>query len=93
MFCNLRHWRICAVFLLASAVQAATSPFTPSMADHATGYMEWLLKQVKHLPFTIITPADPKRRGCQLSMLFGDRGRACEYYSPPLNDRAICCGN
>jgi len=44
-------------------------------SERMTGYMEWLLKQVKHLPFTIITPADPKRRGCQLSMLFGDRGR------------------
>jgi len=44
-------------------------------SERMTGYMEWLLKQVKHLPFTIITPTDPKRRGCQLSMLFGDRGR------------------
>jgi len=33
------------------------------------------LKQITHLPFEIITPADPKRRGCQLSMLFGERGR------------------
>jgi len=40
-----------------------------------TGYMEYLLKQITHLPFEIITPADPKRRGCQLSMLFGERGR------------------
>lgn len=44
-------------------------------SERMTGYMEWLLKQVKHLPFTIITPTEPKRRGCQLSMLFGDRGR------------------
>jgi kynureninase len=42
---------------------------------HMTGYMEYLLKQVDHLPFEIITPAEPARRGCQLSLLFADRGR------------------
>ncbi|MCW3122225.1 MAG: kynureninase, partial [Flavipsychrobacter sp.] len=40
-----------------------------------TGYMEFLLKQITHLPFEIITPAEPVRRGCQLSMLFAERGR------------------
>ncbi len=40
-----------------------------------TGYMEFLLKQITHLPFVIITPAEPGRRGCQLSMLFLERGR------------------
>ncbi len=40
-----------------------------------TGYMEFLLRQIKHLPFEIITPTDPSKRGCQLSMLFGDKGR------------------
>jgi kynureninase len=40
-----------------------------------TGYMEFLLNEITHLPFEIITPADPDRRGCQLSLLFGDRGR------------------
>ena len=40
-----------------------------------TGYMDYLLRQVTHLPFTIITPAEPERRGCQLSLLFHDRGR------------------
>jgi len=42
---------------------------------HLTAYMDFLLKQITHLPFTIITPADKHRRGCQLSLLFGDRGR------------------
>jgi kynureninase len=41
-----------------------------------TGYMEYLLKQVTHLKFEIITPSAPEKRGCQLSMLFGDDGRA-----------------
>ncbi|MEI8279977.1 MAG: kynureninase [Bacteroidota bacterium] len=40
-----------------------------------TGYMEWLLNQITHLPFTIITPTDTQRRGCQLSLLFADRGK------------------
>ena len=40
-----------------------------------TGYMEYLLRQLTHLPFEIITPAAPGRRGCQLSLLFLERGR------------------
>lgn len=44
-------------------------------SEQLTGYAEFLLKQVKHLSFEIITPADPARRGCQLSLLFADKGR------------------
>jgi kynureninase len=44
-------------------------------SEKLTGYMEYLLQQVTHLPFTIITPSKPTRRGCQLSMLFHERGR------------------
>lgn len=44
-------------------------------SEKLTGYMEFLLKQVTHLSFEIITPDDPARRGCQLSMLFTDKGR------------------
>ncbi len=40
-----------------------------------TGYMEFLLKQITHLDFQIITPEEPSRRGCQLSLLFGENGR------------------
>jgi len=40
-----------------------------------TGYMEYLLKQIQHLPFDIITPSEPEKRGCQLSLLFKERGR------------------
>ena len=42
---------------------------------HLTGYMEYLLQQVTNLQFQIITPTDPERRGCQLSLLFGHNGR------------------
>lgn len=44
-------------------------------SEKLTGYMEWLLKQITHLPFVIITPNHPKQRGCQLSLLFLERGR------------------
>jgi kynureninase len=37
--------------------------------------MELLLNQITHLPFEIITPARPAQRGCQLSLLFKERGR------------------
>jgi len=42
---------------------------------HLTGYLEFLLRQIKHLNFTILTPAEPERRGAQLSLLFHENGR------------------
>ncbi len=44
-------------------------------SEKLTGFAEFLLKQIKHLSFEIITPSDPTRRGCQLSLLFADNGR------------------
>jgi kynureninase len=40
-----------------------------------TAYASYLLDEVKHLPFRIITPKDPNRRGCQLSLQFKERGK------------------
>lgn len=40
-----------------------------------TAYMSYLLRQVTNLPFTIITPENPEQRGCQLSMLFHEKGK------------------
>lgn len=40
-----------------------------------TAYLEFLLRQLTHLSFEIITPSEPERRGAQLSMLFGPEGR------------------
>ena len=40
-----------------------------------TAYLEFLLSSIKHLPFVIITPKDPEKRGAQLSLLFLERGR------------------
>lgn len=44
-------------------------------SEKLTGFTEYILKQITHLPFEIITPTEPKRRGCQLSLLFKERGR------------------
>ena len=33
-----------------------------------TGYLEWLLRQELAVAVEILTPADPQRRGCQLSL-------------------------
>jgi kynureninase len=44
-------------------------------SEKLTAYMQFLLEKITHLPFTIITPTEPHRRGCQLSLLFKERGR------------------
>lgn len=40
-----------------------------------TAYAEFLLQQIKHLKFQIITPMNPLERGCQLSLLFQSKGK------------------
>lgn len=40
-----------------------------------SGYTFFLLKQLSHLPFTILTPEADKQRGCQISLLFQERGK------------------
>ena len=37
--------------------------------------MVFLLKEITNLPFVFITPDHPRQRGCQLSLLFLERGR------------------
>ncbi|MGI4834926.1 MAG: kynureninase [Janthinobacterium lividum] len=47
-------------------------------SEQLTGYLEFLIKQL-NMPTSkleIITPADPAQRGCQLSLLVHERGRA-----------------
>lgn len=41
-----------------------------------TAYLEFLLQQLKHIDFTIITPADPQQRGAQLSLYFKQNAQA-----------------
>jgi len=40
-----------------------------------TAWLEFLLGQLKNIPFNIITPTDPARRGAQLSLFFQERGK------------------
>jgi kynureninase len=40
-----------------------------------TAYLEYLLGQIPHPNFEIITPKDPQKRGCQLSLLFSANGK------------------
>lgn len=40
-----------------------------------TGYMEFLLRQLKSEKFSVITPRDPARRGAQLSIRLSSHGR------------------
>lgn len=44
-------------------------------SEQLTAYLYFLLEQITHLSFKIITPKDAHRRGCQLSLLFDERGK------------------
>lgn len=44
-------------------------------SERLTAYLEFLLNSIENIPFIIITPTHPERRGCQLSLLFQERGR------------------
>ena len=46
-----------------------------SKSIELTAYLEFLLKQLTNLNFEIITPADKKSRGAQLSLYFKESGR------------------
>ncbi len=41
-----------------------------------TAYLEFLLKDLKNIPFEIITANDVNRRGAQLSLFFNENGKA-----------------
>jgi len=77
-------WQLSNFPVLAGAAQLAALEIfdKTSMAAlrkksvRLTGYLEFLLKKIhtKFPFFEIITPSDPKQRGCQLSLLFHKRG-------------------
>lgn len=52
---------------------------------HLTAYLEFLLKELKHINFEIITPADPEQRGAQLCLYFKERGKE-------IHDKMISSG-
>jgi kynureninase len=55
--------------------EKASLPALREKSLRMTAYMEYLLLQLTHLSFTIITPKEPMRRGAQLSLLFAEKGR------------------
>jgi kynureninase len=48
-------------------------PALRARSERLTGYLEYLLDRLPHGRFEVITPRDPARRGCQLSVLVHDR--------------------
>jgi kynureninase len=44
-------------------------------SDALTAYLEFLLRQLTNIDFEIITPADRKSRGAQLSLFFKEKGK------------------
>jgi kynureninase len=52
-----------------------------------TGYLQYLLDHIPPGRFEVITPRDPARRGCQLSMLVHDRPREI---LKSLGGKAVC---
>lgn len=44
-------------------------------SEKLTGYLEFLLDHMKSDAFSVITPRDPKMRGCQLSIVVKKNGR------------------
>ena len=55
--------------------EKATLPTLREKSVNMTAYMDYLLRQITNLNFEIITPSDPQKRGCQLSLLFSERGK------------------
>src|SRR5262249_32669406 len=47
----------------------ASMPALRGKSERLTGYLEYLLEKMRGGGFEVITPREPARRGCQLSML------------------------
>jgi kynureninase len=69
---------------------AAGMPALRAKSLLLTGYLAFILEEVnrKKMQFRIITPANPTERGCQLSALVDESGRALFDY---LSDNGVIC--
>jgi kynureninase len=76
-------WQVSNPPILAMAPQRASlalfdevgMPALRSKSECLTGYLQFLIDQIPGNRFEVITPRQPERRGCQLSILARDRGR------------------
>ncbi|MCH8912785.1 MAG: hypothetical protein IIA33_04365 [Planctomycetes bacterium] len=57
-------------------------------SEKLTGYLQYLLSRLPADRFEVITPREPARRGCQLSILIHDRPR--EYHRALLDAGVVC---
>lgn len=83
-------WQISTYTVIPGAIQMASLEMfrkagiaaLRKKSKRLTGYLEFLLKCLPGygVDFTIITPADPERRGCQLSVLMKRDGRKVFQY-------------
>src|SRR5207248_7110650 len=53
----------------------AGMPALRAKSERLTGYLEFLLAGLPGARFDVVTPCEPARRGCQLSLLIHDRPR------------------
>jgi kynureninase len=63
-------------------------PALRAKSERLTGYLEFLLDQIPGNGFEIITPREPARRGCQLSILVRDQPKRL---LRALEDEGVVC--
>ncbi len=66
----------------------AGMPALRQKSERLTGYLEFLLGQLPSAKFEVITPRDPARRGCMLSILVHERPR--EFLTALERERILC---
>jgi kynureninase len=66
----------------------ATMPALRAKSERLTGYLESLLDRLPPGRFEVVTPRDPARRGCMLSIIVHDRPRELV---KDLESRGIVC--
>ena len=57
-------------------------------SEKLTGYLQYLLGRLPADRFEVVTPREPERRGCQLSILIHDRPKECHR---ALLDAGVVC--